>query len=217
MDSHDQEIPTGLERTRAQAIVGLDGRALRRANEKGKKNRLMRGVYVPTGRWNAAEFVSAVVSLDAGLKSKYRLPNGQTDRTIRKEELVEALERLGPVRGCRGAKAAAGFADGDSGSVGESASRANIFLAGLPAPRLQVAYPRPNGGQDLVDFTWEAEHHVRRMPLLSEFDERRGGRRRRSGAMPRHPVVWAGCLRAGFPASATAHAQPSCCRDSAAV
>ncbi|NYJ21023.1 hypothetical protein [Glaciibacter psychrotolerans] len=118
----------------------------------------------------SSSFASAVATLDAGLSSRFALPNGQQGRLLLKEDMLEEIARLGPVRGCRAARLATNFADGDSGSVGESASRANIYLSGMPAPRLQVSYPREDGGNDITDFTWKKEDHIQRMPLLGEFD-----------------------------------------------
>lgn len=265
MDNRDYPNRTQLELSRDGGLVGVDGRSLRRAHENGEKNRLLRGVYVPSQLWNTAtddaqyllrihaalltrqsrpvlshlsaarvwglpilglwprevhlmvhggggtrgskngvnwhqgalsdddvveidgllvtsrlrtmvdlarstRFISAVVSLDAGLRSPFLLPNGWRDQDISKEELVEAVQRLGTVRGCRAAARASDFADGKSGSPGESVSRVNIYVCGFPAPLLQVSYPRPGGGEDVPDFTWEAKHHVRNVPLLGEFD-----------------------------------------------
>lgn len=115
-------------------------------------------------------FVSAVITLDSGLRQPFALADGRRVGDIPKEQLVEAVHALGTVRGCRPARLAAGFADGLSGSPGESASRANVHLAGLPAPLLQVHYPRPNGPDDIVDFTWDPDHHIRHRTLLGEFD-----------------------------------------------
>ncbi|HSP75189.1 MAG TPA: hypothetical protein VLO31_03105 [Cryobacterium sp.] len=115
-------------------------------------------------------FAAAVAALDAGLRAPFLLPSGHRAALITQPELREAVERLGTARGCRGARLAADFADGESGSPGESASRANIYLSGMPAPELQVAYPKPGGGEDKVDFTWDAKLHVRRRTLLGEFD-----------------------------------------------
>lgn len=285
MDSRDLPTQAELELTRDQALVGLDGRALRRAHQNGEKNRLSRGVYLSARVWDAADddaryllrvksvvltrqarpvlshfsaarvwgipilgswprevhlmardggtrgskygivwhhdslpdgevtdidgflvtsrlrtlvdlarstrFLSAVVSLDAGLSAAYRLPDGQRDRDIAKGELIEAVARLGSVRGCRGARLAAGFADGLSGSPGESASRANIFLCGFPAPLLQVSYPRIEGGEDIVDFTWEARHHVRGIPILGEFDGKvKYTRNQYTHGLPIEEIVW---------------------------
>src|SRR5512141_970682 len=55
MDRRDIPSQTELEFTRDQALVGLDGRALRRAHRKGEKNRLTRGVYLPSRVWTAAD------------------------------------------------------------------------------------------------------------------------------------------------------------------
>ncbi|MGO4104047.1 hypothetical protein AB4Y63_08845 [Leifsonia sp. YAF41] len=115
-------------------------------------------------------FASAVASLDSGLCQKFTSDNGMPDSDISTEELSDAIRRLGSRRGCRPAKIAADFADGASGSAGESVSRAHIFLSGMPAPRLQVVYARVDGGKDIVDFTWDKRHHVRSLPLLGEFD-----------------------------------------------
>lgn len=254
----------GLELARDQSLQGLEGRALRRAQAIGQKQRLIRGVYAPTSLWESADddaryllrikavvltrrsrpvlshysaarvwglpvlgrwprevhiitpgrgargprngiawhtealadsevvdidgllvtsrlrtmvdiarstgFPSAVVCLDAGLRAHFTLPDGRLSGDIPKDQLMEAVQALGTVRGCRPASLAAAFADGLSGSVGESVSRANIHLAGLPAPLLQVRYPRSDGSDDIVDFTWEPHHHVRQRTLLGEFD-----------------------------------------------
>ena len=139
----------------------------------------------------STRFLSAVVSLDAGLSPAYRLPNGKRDHEIAKDELVEAVARLGSVRGCRGARLAADFADGQSGSAGESVSRANIFLCGFPAPLLQVPYPRPDGSDDITDFTWEPRHNVHGIPLLGEFDGRvKYTRNVYTHGLPIEEIVW---------------------------
>ncbi len=98
----------------------------------------------------ATPFASAVTTLDAGLRAPFLLPDGERSETIAREELQEAVARLGSARGCRASRVAAGFADGESDSRGESVSRANIHLSGMPAPILQVAYPIPGGGEDRV-------------------------------------------------------------------
>ena len=285
MDSRDLPSQTELELTRDQALVGLDGRSLRRAHRNGEMNRLTRGVYLPSRVWTSADddaryllrvsavvltrqarpvlshfsaarvwgipilgfwpsevhlmargggtrnskygivwhsdalgdedvvevdgflltsrlrtlvdlarstrFLSAVVSLDAGLNPACALQNGGRDKEITHEELVEAVGRLGSVRGCRGARLAAAFADGKSGSPGESVSRANIFLCGFPAPVLQVSYPRPDGADDIADFTWEAKHNVHGIPLLGEFDGRvKYTRNQYTHGLPIEEIVW---------------------------
>jgi hypothetical protein len=115
-------------------------------------------------------FLDAVVTLDAGLRVPFLLPSGAVTPPLTKDELLAAVDRIGAARGCRGARRAAQFADGRSGSAGETVSRVNIFVCGFPAPDLQVVYLRPDGGEDIVDFAWEAKHTVQRQPLLGEFD-----------------------------------------------
>ncbi|MEO7006106.1 MAG: hypothetical protein ABI065_03665, partial [Terrimesophilobacter sp.] len=51
-----------------------------------------------------------------------------------RQEVLDALARLGPVRGVRQALFAAGFADGASGSPGESFSRLQVHRLHLPKP-----------------------------------------------------------------------------------
>lgn len=259
--------PSGLgelQLSRRGALVGLDGRSLRRAHDRGESTRLVRGVYVPSPTWDTAgdderylmriqavvmtrqlrpvlthqsaarvwgianlgawpqavhllaavrgtrastktvvwhhdavtdeeivevdgylvtsrlrtmvdlarsqTFGSAVVTLDAGLRAPFVLPNGRKDREITQEELLDAIRRLGTVRGCRQATVAARFADGRSGSAGESVSRVGVYLAGMPAPDLQVAYRSADGHEDITDFTWEPRHCRQNQPLLGEFD-----------------------------------------------
>lgn len=54
------------------------------------------------------------------------------------------------------------LADGDSMSAGESLSRVQMFLLGLPRPRLQVPHDDEVGPIGLVDFDWEG--------VVGEFD-----------------------------------------------
>lgn len=56
------------------------------------------------------------------------------------------------------------LADGASESVGESISRVNMALAGIPAPELQRTFRLPNGHLVRVDFYWEE------FGLVVEFD-----------------------------------------------
>lgn len=83
---------------------------------------------------------------------------------LKREEVLDALRRLGPVRGIRQAQFAATFADGASGSPGESLSRLQIHRLHLPTPELQVRVPNGPLHYWEVDFGWEAE------ALFGEFD-----------------------------------------------
>ncbi|MGY4858893.1 hypothetical protein [Cryobacterium sp. AP23] len=114
-------------------------------------------------------FRSAVISLDAGIQERFLLPGGRLMPIVTRDEVMEQVLRLGSRRGTRRARHAVGFSDARSGSVGESLSRTGILLAGLPMPELQVVYPHASG-EDRVDFRWKRRFHVKRMPLLGEFD-----------------------------------------------
>jgi hypothetical protein len=84
---------------------------------------------------------------------------------LTKAELREALRRQKGWPGAPRARRVVEFADGRSGSVGESRSRWAITLAGIPAPDLQHEV-RDHGGRHVgtVDFWWEARR------LAGEFD-----------------------------------------------
>ena len=66
------------------------------------------------------------------------------------------------VRGRPMATLLADLADGDSMSVGESLSRVQMFLLGLPRPRLQVRHDDAEGLIGIVDFDWDG--------VIGEFD-----------------------------------------------
>ncbi len=81
------------------------------------------------------------------------------------EALAEAIARQKGWPGAPNARRALGFADGRSGSVGESRSRVAIMRAGLPPPQLQREFRDDRGGHlGTVDFWWE------RQRLIGEFD-----------------------------------------------
>ncbi|MGG5172479.1 hypothetical protein ACQR35_09925 [Pseudarthrobacter sp. J1738] len=56
------------------------------------------------------------------------------------------------------------FADADSGSAGESISRANMHLLGFPPPELQTNFTDSQGFAGRSDFFWRAQR------LIGEFD-----------------------------------------------
>lgn len=118
----------------------------------------------------SAQFIDAVVALDAGLRGPLHLPDGGPGHAVTAEQLTDAVYRLGSARGSRGARSAVKFADGRSGSAGESVSRVNIHVTGFPPPELQVPFRTSDGREDIVDFAWEARHTRQQMPLLGEFD-----------------------------------------------
>jgi hypothetical protein len=114
-------------------------------------------------------FRSAVISLDAALQERFVTPSGVVLPAIHKERLLERVRALGRDRDSRRAREAAVFADGRSGSSGQSLSRSTMRLARLPLPELRVRYP-DGSGVDRVDFRWEGRFHVKRHTLLGDFD-----------------------------------------------
>lgn len=96
------------------------------------------------------DFAQALTALDSALRL------GATVDQLKAE--LEARRRTGSAMAAR----ALTFADGDSESVGESWSRAQLILAGLPTPSLQVWYPGRKR-RHRVDFDWGGR-------LIGEFD-----------------------------------------------
>jgi len=80
------------------------------------------------------------------------------------EAVLEHLRLLGVSRGLRRAERAIRFADGRSGSPGESLSRVRMHEAGLPAPELQHEFRDSAGLIGIVDFWWPE------FDLVGEFD-----------------------------------------------
>lgn len=112
----------------------------------------------------SSPFRVAVCMADAALHG-LRDAAGRTIRPpARKEQLFDELAAAGRGRGVARARAVIEFADGLSGSAGESCSRVGILLLGLPAPVLQQAFHDPRGLIGYADFWWP------RSNLIGEFD-----------------------------------------------
>lgn len=111
-------------------------------------------------------FLRAMPALDRGVRpSMETAPVRLVDRQVAcarsasvpgttVEGLLDEIAGRGPRRGVRRAARAVAFADARAESVGESLSRAQMHLFGFPAPELQVAFERAQGGHDIVDFDW---------------------------------------------------------------
>ena len=82
---------------------------------------------------------------------------------VEKNELLRELGELGTVAGFAKARVRIEFADGDSGSVGESVSRVVIARSRFPRPVLQQVF-RDEVGRMFVDFWWPDYN------LAGEFD-----------------------------------------------
>ncbi|MGY1741564.1 MULTISPECIES: type IV toxin-antitoxin system AbiEi family antitoxin domain-containing protein [unclassified Blastococcus] len=117
-----------------------------------------------------APFESAVVVADAALEREL----------TSEDELRSYLDGMGSAPGTRRAARVVDFADGRSGSVGESRSRVLIHRLGLPRPDLQVEVRRADGSRiGFCDFGWAEERTV------AEFDGRiKYGRCLRPGQEP---------------------------------
>lgn len=141
-------------------------------------------------------FASSVAMLDHGTQQRIQLPSGANVPGIDKHALLESVAALGPVAGIRRARLAVDFCDNRSGSVGESLSRVDIHLCGFPPPELQVAFPRGDGGKDIVDFRWEQRQESRTLRLLGEFDGKvKYTRDEYTHGLPIEEVMWQEKLR----------------------
>ncbi len=97
-------------------------------------------------------FASAVAALDHVVGGITAKAVGAPPVDV--EGLLARLDDVGPGRGVARARVAIGFARGDSGSPGESVSRAHMHVLGCPPPLLQVSFRRGDGGVDVTDFDW---------------------------------------------------------------
>lgn len=105
---------------------------------------------------------AAVVVADAALSG--RSTAGEVLPKVGHADLRRQLSSIPQRHGSARARDVLEFADGRSGSPWESVSRVSIAVAGLPAPELQKAFPKPGGGFWYVDFWWEESN------LIGEFD-----------------------------------------------
>lgn len=110
----------------------------------------------------SGDFAAGVVALDHALSGRSR-----GAQALAKDDVLSVLDRLGTRRGLARARRVVDFADGRSGSGGESLSRVGIFLMGFEMPELQVRHPHPEGFYD-ADFEWPRT--VARPSTIGEFD-----------------------------------------------
>jgi hypothetical protein len=87
-----------------------------------------------------------------------------SSRSATKDDLRREAALL-PIRhGASKARRAVEFADGRADRPGESISRANMHLAQIPAPELQVPMTGGSGRRYVVDFWWP------QFEVIGEFD-----------------------------------------------
>jgi hypothetical protein len=111
-----------------------------------------------------ATFVQSVAMADSALHGQIPSSRFRARAAIAHDELRSELAALGPVPGSSSCRGVLRFADGASGSAGESVSRVGIHLLGLPAPLLQVPFYDAFGLIGVVDFWWPE------FGLVGEFD-----------------------------------------------
>ncbi|WP_170044561.1 type IV toxin-antitoxin system AbiEi family antitoxin domain-containing protein [Luteimicrobium subarcticum] len=121
-------------------------------------------------------FASALASADWALRVGLAGHDG----------LARVLSGHAAVLGRARAERVLAHADGRSGSVGESVSRARMLELGLPRPQLQVEVRDADGLAGRVDFAWED------LALVGEFDGRaKYLREEYLGGWDPGEVVWA--------------------------
>ncbi|GAA4174462.1 hypothetical protein GCM10022287_18390 [Gryllotalpicola koreensis] len=104
----------------------------------------------------------AVSALDFALNADRAEPRQRAVQA----EVLDALAASAAVRNRVAAQAAVDFANGASGSVGESVSRVLMDAFGFPVPQLQVRHAARPGGRRwyFTDFEWPE------FGLIGEFD-----------------------------------------------
>lgn len=104
----------------------------------------------------SADFVHAIVKLDAGLRRAGGTEHGNLSYETGpdKTDLFCLLESRTPFRGAVRARRAIEFADGHSGSALESYFRVQCHALGLPAPTLQAPFYDEQGLIGYTDFFW---------------------------------------------------------------
>jgi hypothetical protein len=106
-------------------------------------------------------FSSAVAAIDWAIRpSTQKAPKPFTT----KDAILSIADQLEIVRGRRKIERAVAFADGQSGSPGESLSRVQLKLLGFPRPELQTEFRDHSGLIGFVDFWWPDFN------LIGEFD-----------------------------------------------
>ncbi|UDF13766.1 hypothetical protein LH407_02615 [Antiquaquibacter oligotrophicus] len=106
-------------------------------------------------------FASAVMAWDFAIEHPSPLTT--------KENIRGELERLAITRGRKRIETVLAFAVTNSGSPGESLSRARFLELGFPAPALQVKFRHHTGVVDRVDFDWEEFDHIGEFDGLGKY------------------------------------------------
>ena len=120
---------------------------------------LSSGLLVTSPAWTAVQVAATLrlpnVLLPLDHLVRLLLRDAEADPAAR--AVIDELVALVPPasRGWSRAQSHLRAADARSGSAAESLSRGQMILLQVPAPDLQVRFPRPDGpGCDIVDFDW---------------------------------------------------------------
>lgn len=105
-------------------------------------------------------FSEAVVAADWALREH-----------VSKDRLRAVLDEWSPARGRKRIESVIEFADGKSGSAGESLSRVEIAEGGLPAPVLQQVFTDADGLIGFVDFWWPDHNRIGEFDGLKKYKE----------------------------------------------
>jgi hypothetical protein len=106
----------------------------------------------------------AVAIADAALRGQRASADRAARPAIAKQSIERELRQFVTAPGIAKARGILSFADGRSGSAGESCSRVGMRRLGFPAPRLQEAFRDEGGLIGIVDFWWPEFN------LIGEFD-----------------------------------------------
>lgn len=109
-------------------------------------------------------FAAAVAMADHAVRPARRGEFGVAACRASRDGLLDAVAERRTPRGSARAARAVEFADGRSGSPGESLSRCSMFVSGLPAPVLQARFEDAAGLIGFVDFWWPE------WGIIGEFD-----------------------------------------------
>ncbi|CAN5301374.1 hypothetical protein BH09ACT1_BH09ACT1_18940 [soil metagenome] len=109
-------------------------------------------------------FAAAVVFADAALRLTDKPRAGVPRSTLTRSDLEREAQGIPLRRGAALARDVIAFADGRADRPGESLSRVNMRVAGIPAPHLQEPLRGASGKGYQVDFWWPKSN------LIGEFD-----------------------------------------------
>jgi len=123
-------------------------------------------------------FAGGVAMADFVMREARRGESGVAAARAAHDALRDAAAERATPRGSARAARAITFADGRSGSPGESLSRCSMLASGLPAPVLQARFEDAAGLIGFVDFWWPEWQIIGEFDGVAKYlrDELRSGR-----------------------------------------